>query len=207
MQCPSCGHPDAKAADDCGRCGFNLGALDGLLGSRQVTVDPLIDLASCLNIADAQKVRTLLDAFERRFPQIAITVFIGDLPSGVNPAMAGMWLINHASLERQGQAREGSFAVAVIINPVTSQAGVATGYAVEEALSSAGLHAWLSRAAPLLWHQEHAKAIRLIVDGIDQTLRAHGQARRRQISAVPAEPHLGLPALEPTQSDFSAPPQ
>ena len=205
MPCPSCGHQDADAADACGQCGFSLQQLMGVLGSRQVHAEPLIDLASCLSIADTQAVHVLLDAFERRFPQVAVTTFLGDLPGGINPAMAGVWLLNHARLERCGQPREARFALALIINPVTGRAGLATGFALEEALPSPFIRSLLAKAAPLLWHREHARAIRLVVDGLDQTLRRYGHARRRLISGASVGRHLGLHPIERQPRSREAP--
>lgn len=206
MPCPSCGFHNVHAADGCRHCGFHLEQVKRLLGYRQVTAEPLIDHACCLSIADAQAVRMALDAFERRFPQVAITVFLGDLPEGINPAMAGVWLLNQAELERFGKVRQSSFALALIINPVTGQAGIATGYALEDILPPATIQALLGRASPLLWHREHARAIGLMVDDLDKTMRRQGRAHRRQMIASTVGRLLGLRPAERQQEEAPAPP-
>ena len=206
MICPSCGHEDTPDTGACQGCGFSLAHLHALLGSRQVTAEPLIDHASCLSIVDNQAARALLDAFERRFPQVAITTFLGDLPAGVNPAMAGVWLLNQARLERLGQVRECRFGVAVIVNPVAGQAGIAVGYALEAVITPELTATLLSRASPLLWHREHAKAIALIVAGIDKALRSGGKARRRFFGGLGVGRHLGLQPVELARREASLPP-
>lgn len=147
-----------------------------------------------------------LDLFERRFPQVAVTVFLGDLPAGINPAMAGVWLLNQGVLERQGQPRQATYALAIIINPVTAQAGVATGYALETALPAHSIRTLLGRASPALWHREHAKGVQMILAGLDKALRKHGAPRRRLINLAAVGRFLGLrPAGQKTEEAATPP--
>jgi hypothetical protein len=165
------------------------------IGRDSVTVGRLIDHGACLGQVERRELRDDIDAFERRFPQVACTVFLGGLPTGVNAAEAAFWLVNHAVFLREGGARSAYWAIVLIVDPGGGEAALAMGYALEALMPSELGHSLLAMTTPHLLHREYVRATRHVLGGIDQRLRRLGQERLRGSVPAPAsnKSHLGLP--------------
>ncbi|MBL9146754.1 MAG: zinc ribbon domain-containing protein [Verrucomicrobiaceae bacterium] len=200
MSCPSCGASSSLMAAFCAACGFSLKTLQDGVGQHRVLLgDALVDPSKILRIAEFQDIQKHIDEFERRFPQIKATVFIGDLPLGVDVNGAVVWLINQGVVMRQDQIHPAEWTIALIIAPSHSQVSVGVGYALESILSHASLAAILGNARHHLWHREYGRAVRGILDGCQKLLVAAGKSRPRSHSrsGVVEGDHLGLPQIAP----------
>jgi hypothetical protein len=190
-----------------------LARTEALLGSHLVQVQKaVIDPLHSLRLADVQLLERLIDDFERRFPRVTFSVFVGDLPGGLGVSEAAVWLLNHAVIERRGTPMTSSWGILLVINPQVAQAGLAVGYALECVLPFGVLQSLLNSERHHLWHREFERSVRGLLDGIESRLRAVGAARRRVVhpSPVRAQDHLGLPKAGtlppqriPTQKTFA----
>lgn len=185
-------------------CGYSLAVTQGVVGCGRVSVEQLIDHGACLGAADRRVLTDRIDAFERRFPQVACTVFLGGLPVGVSAAEAGFWLVNHAVFQRAGGEREAGWALAVIIDPGSGEAALAAGYALEWVVTERVLNVALMAAAPHLQHREYVKATEHVLGDLDHRLRRLGRECIRSASGAANTSHLGLNShsLAPVGADL-----
>ena len=186
----------AFSGHSCPACGYELARTEALLGSHLVQVQKtVIDPLHALRLADVQLLERLIDDFERRFPRVTFSVFVGDLPGELGVSEAAVWLLNHAVTERRGAPVVLSWGILLVINPKAAQAGLAVGYALESALPAGVLRSLLGNVRHHLWHREFERSVKILLDGIDVRLRAAAQARRRMVRSSPvrAQDHLGLP--------------
>ena len=179
MNCPRCGitSPDATAA--CASCGFSLGGIDCRLGSHSVIINRLVDTQHLLRLRDTGRLESLLDEFERRFPQAFFTVFLGVLPRGVTTSEGGFWLLNHGVRTCQGIVRSNQYGLALVIDPSTHEASLSLGYEIEALISTVQARELLRKASAALWHGDHSRAVTLVVKGVDKLLRKGAKSRRR----------------------------
>lgn len=195
MICPHCFTTVSTGVSACGQCGCNLDAVQQCIGRDSVTVGSLIDHGACLGQVERRELTDAIDAFERRFPQVACTVFLGGLPAGVNSAEAAFWLVNHAVFLREGGARSAVWALVLIIDPGVGESAIGMGYALEAVMPVGLANSLLAAAAPHLLHREYVRAIQHVLGGIDPRLRRLGRERLR--GSLPAQAsnktHLGLP--------------
>ena len=179
MNCPRCGIASPNATAACASCGFNLGDIDRRLGSHSVVINRLVDTQHLLRLRDTGRLESLLDEFERRFPQAFFTVFLGVLPRGVTTSEGGFWLLNHGVRTCQGSVRSNEFGLALVIDPSTHEASLSLGYEVETIISPMQARELLRKASTSLWHGDHVRAIAVIVHGVDKLLRKGSRSRRR----------------------------
>lgn len=179
MQCPRCSAPICQDALHCGVCAFDLPTLDDKLGKVLASIDPVMDVAHCLRLADKAPLEALIDDLERRFPQMHLSVFLGVLPAGMNVSEAGFWILNRGVRKRRDKVCDNRFGLLIMVEPAARQAGIATGYALESILEEGALVALLEKHSHHLWHSDYGTALRHIILGIDSLLRAAGKARRR----------------------------
>lgn len=208
MICPSCGIPSSASDSGCEYCGFHVDALRRLLGANQVRLERLTNQAQALRLSDAQLLERRIDDFEHRFPQITVSVFLGELPHGIDPASAAVWLLNQGIMIRHDAVQSNRHSIVLIVNPRAAQAGIAVGYGLEHVLPRVFLRSLLAGVCPLLWHREFGKALRHALDGMDSRLRKLGKAQPRhgRVSG-PVGSHLGLATLGPPASKAAQLPQ
>lgn len=179
MTCPRCGMASALASPSCSSCGFSLAEVERRLGSHTVEINRLVDTQHLLRLRETTRLESLLDEFERRFPQVFFTVFVGVLPGGVTAAEGGFWLLNHGVRTCQGVVRMRENGIALVIDPSTHEASLSFGYGVEACISAEKGRELLRTASAALWHGDHGRAVAIIVKGIDRLLRSQTQPRRR----------------------------
>lgn len=157
----------------------------------------LIDPSKILRITEFQDVQQHIDEFERRFPQVKITAFLGDLPNGVDVSGAAVWLLNQGVVTRKDQMHPAEWMIVVIIAPAHSQASIGVGYALESVLPRASLAAVVGNVRHHLWHREYGRAVRGVLDGCERLLMAVGKSRPRRLpqSGMVGGGHLGLPKM------------
>ncbi|MDB6005368.1 MAG: hypothetical protein JWR15_2355 [Prosthecobacter sp.] len=149
------------------------------MGSHSVVINRLVDTQHLLRLRDSVRLEAQLDEFERRFPQVFCTVFLGVLPGGVSASEGGFWLLNHGVRTCQGEVRRNDHGIALVIDPSTHSASLCLGYALEPVITNERTAELLRHISPALWHGDYANAIAKMVRGIDKLLRKHGQSRHR----------------------------
>lgn len=179
MRCPRCSASLCQDALQCGACGFDLLTLDARLGKVLASIDPIMDVAHCLRLADRAPLEAMIDDFERRFPQVYLSVFLGVLPAGMTISEAGFWILNHGIRKRRDAVCDNRFGILVMVEPAARQAGIAMGYALEPVLSERALTSLLEKHSHHLWHSDYGTALRHLIAGVDTLLRSAGSARRR----------------------------
>lgn len=197
-------------ASACQLCAFDLASVQHLIGNQIVAAPHLIDQGDCIPLKDRQAINEAVDVFERRFPQIACTLFVGALLPSVAATEAAFWLINHARFDRPRGSRSPDWAVVCITDPVSGQAGLAFGYALESLLPTQAARQMLGAAEPHFTHREYARATKSMLAPLDKWLRSRGRARLRPSDGKQdaAASHLGLKIvsqLPPAAADLPRP--
>jgi hypothetical protein len=201
MFCPKCMARLPQPSVCCGHCHFSLAEVEGILGAQDAIIEPVMDVAHCLGVADRASLLAKVDEFERRFPQVHLALFAGLLPPVLNVATAGFWLLNHGVRTKHGRRMDNELGVVILIDPQAHQVGFSVGYGLEQMLAPEKLSALLEKARQRLQHRDYASAFRSLIRGIDQLLRSAANGRVRGAPAIPAQvkPNhvpLGLPEHE-----------
>lgn len=185
--CPHCAAGLQQNSPQCPACGFSLELLMKHFGGRLVQLDRLTDSAHCLRLREVRHLESVLDEFERTFPQVFASVLLGVLPGSVNVNEIAFWLLNRAVLNTHGHRRLNEFAIALVIDPVSKTAGITVGYALESILTPKVLSGILATLRTPLWHGEHASSIENCFKLIQKRLQSAALRVRRTEDILPPQ--------------------
>lgn len=204
MKCPHCSALLSASQASCMACGFSATAIRAYLGADWVRLERITDVAGRLNLRETRHLETVLDEFERRFPQCFMAAYIGVLPDTLTLPDLGFWLINHGAFQTHQITRRNDFAIVMLVDPLRQQASITLGYALEQALPEPVLLDILKKLRRPLHRGQVAEAIESACHRVDQVLRNLGRREQRQPDSLPASvgdaSDLGLHSLRPSQT-------
>ena len=202
IACPRCDAPAAVSHAACGRCGFSLQALITAFGADLIQLQRLTDDAHCLRLQEAQDLEGLLEAFERRFPQVFITAYFGVLPASLSVGELAFLLLNRGVFASGEGSRLNEHAIAFVVDPVTRQAGLMAGYALESWFPARLLRKILGKIRTPLWHGEYVNATASVLRSVEARLRkfASRDQRRQMLPPLSAEEFMASSGFQSLRS-------
>lgn len=202
MKCPHCSAPVALDQGICTGCGFSAEAIRAYLGADWVRLERITDVSGRLNLRETRHLETVLDEFERRFPQCFMAAYTGALPDTLTLPDLGFWLINHGAFQTRQITRRNDFAIVMLVDPLREQAAITVGYALEQILSEPVLSGVLAKVRTKLRQGRIASAMEDACQLIDQALRRAGRRQGAEPERLPTvvsdASDLGLQSLRGT---------
>jgi hypothetical protein len=160
------------------------------LGEEAVSLERIIDAAHCLRVKDRARLEGIVDDWERRFPQLLITVYLGVLPSSVTAGEAASWLLENGLRQSPQGIRNAAWAVVWVIDPAAHTLAISTGRSLAAFLPQAALEEWLRSNRFHFWHGEYVEGVSAMLELMGKVLRSTASPRRRQVT-TPPRAHLG----------------
>ena len=176
MKCPHCLCPVQNAQGYCLECGFSGATLQSYLGDQWVRLERITDAAHCLRLEEMRHLEIVLDDFEHALPQAFFAVYLGVLPSGLNVAELGFWLLNQGAFNTHQMMKRNDFGSVLVLDPSARSIGITLGYSIEGHFEGQGLTAMLSRACEFLKHGDYSGALQSIIQNVGKELQKHGKA-------------------------------
>jgi hypothetical protein len=170
MRCPACDAILREPAVDCPQCRFTLRNLDSIFGAVPLHSRYLSDRSATLTTAEIERLRELLQRFERKFPQALFSVFITELPEKTNIKEYAFWLANRSQFSSVEAIGSGNFDLLLVIDPVAESAALTIGYGLEKFLSEEDLRATLAAATPSLRGAQLEHGIRICIEEMTRRL-------------------------------------
>ena len=96
---------------------------------------PILDAAGIFKDKDIRRIEAGRDALRRRFPQFKWKICTVCLPPETSLPLFGFWLLNACPFHEKETLEERAWTVLLLVNAVSGQAAVVTGYAAEPFLS------------------------------------------------------------------------
>ena len=127
MKCPRCQASVRPAQTSSSACGFSATTLHNYLGNQWVRLERITDAAHCLRLEDARRLEIILDDFERTYPQAFFAVYLGTLPTNLNVAELGFWLLNQGAFNTHSVSRRNDFGIVLVVDPSTKTACITLG--------------------------------------------------------------------------------
>ncbi len=209
MKCPHCSSPITTGQAACPGCGFSASAIRAYLGADWVRLERITDVAGRLNLRETRHLETVLDEFERSFPQCFLAGYIGVLPDTLTLTDLGFWLINHGAFQTHQVSRRNDFAIVLLIDPLRQQAGFTVGYALENVLTEPVLQAILKKLNRPLQRGAFGQAVEQCSKLVEKALRSSASREPRQPERPPAvvgdASDLGLQSLRPPTRQLTRP--
>jgi len=165
-----------------------------LYGTEAVVAARLMDVEGVLPAEARASMEGTLDAFEMRFPQLFLLMYLGPLPAPVSPRQFAFWLLNHAAVPELDAMRPNERGLLLLVDPQGGTAVLTGGYFLENFITQEELDAVLRPAVRDLGRREYPAALAMVSDGLGSLLkkRAKEAARHPQrFFAPPPEPPPG----------------
>jgi len=199
MKCPHCFSEVTSGHSHCSQCGFSSAAIRAYLGSDWVRLERITDNSQRLSLRDTRHLETVLDDFERRFPQCFLAAYLGALPGTLTVSDLGFWLINHGAFHTHQISRRNDFGIVLVVDPLRQSACFTVGYALEQMLPESMLGGILERLRQPLKREEFSAVIETALRRIEKALRARASAEPRTSEQPPTivgdASDLGLQSL------------
>lgn len=171
MKCPSCGNVLATPEPRCPHCKLSLQRLDIKFGTVPRHSRYLSDRSGRLALNEMHALRGALRRFEKKFPQVLLSVFVGELARGASVSEYAFWLANRARFSSVHKTYADNFDMLLVIDVVGKAASLTTGYGLERHIAEEDLQAALDEISPRLRHGRIAEGIRGCVQFLADRLR------------------------------------
>lgn len=197
MKCPRCQASVRSEQNTCSACGFSATLLHNHLGNQWVRLDRITDAAHCLRLEDTRRLEIILDDFERSFPQAFFAVYLGSLPTNINVAELGFWLLNQGAFNTHSVSRRNDFGLVLVVDPAAKTASITLGYAIEPCFSPKALNQMMHSLGSHLRKGAFSMAIEASCSRAGDVLRRHAQAMRWQPDATVMADSIADIGLQP----------
>lgn len=165
----------------------------GLYGAEAVVAARLMDVEGVLPEEAGKKIVETLEAFESRFPQLFLLMYLGPLPAPVSPRQFAFWLLNHAAVPDMDAMRPNERGLLLVVDPQGGTAVLASGYYLENFVSQEELDAVLRGAVKDFGRHDFAGALETVAIGLAELLK-------KRAKEVARYPKRFLPAPGPPSS-------
>lgn len=150
MKCPSCAAHLSAPVSRCPECKFSLQRLDMKFGLVPRHSRYLSDRSGRLPIPDMEAIRKELRLFEKKFPQILLSVLVTELPAGSGVNEYAFWMANRARFSSVKKKENDNFDMLLVLDVVAQEAALTTGYGLEPYVNEEVLRSVLeAMAGPL----------------------------------------------------------
>lgn len=186
-KCPRCVQRIHRSAAGCPHCGFDMKDVDELFGEEDVRVAAFSDAAGALRAKERKEVRLLMNEFERRFPQLFFSVYIGAFEEVSHLRQFGFWLLNRGAFVDVEVSRPNACGILLAIDVSGKAAGVTYGYALHPFLDEDDTFAALSVGHPFFLQGLYYKGIEAVMKKLERVLVRRAKRARKDPSRYQEE--------------------
>lgn len=187
MKCPSCGTPLAAPAPRCEACKFSLQRLDMKFGLVPRHSRYLSDRSGRLALSEMTTLREALRLFEKKFPQILLSVLVTELPVGSGVREYAFWMANRARFSSIEKTQGENFDMLLVIDLAAGEAALTAGYGLEPHITEEELALALQSLFDPLQAGNMAEAIQACLRTLTTILREDSvRAKERELETARA---------------------
>ncbi len=160
-----------QAATSCPHCGFTVEHADELFGDQDVVLQKFSDPAGVLRMKERKPMRKLMERFEKKFPQLFVSVYLGAFEEMTSIRQFGFWLLNRAAFTDVDVDRPNENGILIVVDVTGKTAGITYGYSLLPYLDDESTFDALSAAHPYLIQGEFLQSIDHTIRKIEATLK------------------------------------
>lgn len=144
--------------------------VDLLFGAEDVRLAALSDAAGVLRAKERKEMRLLMNEFERRFPQLFFSIYIGAFEEVSHLRQFGFWLLNRGAFVDVEVSRPNACGILLSIDVSGKAAGLTYGYALHPFLDEDDTFGALSVGHPHFLQGQYFKGIETVMHRLEKTL-------------------------------------
>lgn len=136
LVCPSCGAIQEHAVAKCADCGFIGENTVSLFGLSAPPMESIVDPHELFTASEKKSLGRTISRFEKKFPQIHLTLLRTELPLRYDIKVFAFWYFNVAPLRAGEQAEDRMWSILLVQDPDNRRIAVIGGYLIEPFISS-----------------------------------------------------------------------
>ena len=183
MKCPSCATTLAAPEPRCPQCKLSLQRLDLKFGLVPRHSRYLSDRSQRLTLPEMKSLRHELRLFEKKFPQILLSVLLTELPTNHPVREYAFWMANRARFSSLEKTGSDNYDLLLVIDVASDTAALVAGYGLELYVSENDLAEVLQALARPLRAGDWAGGIHACLQALVAQLRECSVNARKQESA------------------------
>jgi uncharacterized membrane protein YgcG len=155
----------------CPACKLSLQRLDVKFGMVPRHSRYLTDRSGRLPLNEMEQLRASLRLFEKKFPQILLSLFIDNFPPGTSASEFAFWLANRARFSSIEQQAGENFDLLLVLDLATGSAALTSGYGLEASVPERYLEEALEAMAGPLRQGDISGGVRALLEVLTRRLR------------------------------------
>ncbi len=136
LLCPSCGATQSHAVAKCTDCGFTGENSVSLFGLAAPPMESIVDPQNLFTTSEKKSFIRAISLFEKKFPQIRLTLLRTELPPRYDIKVFAFWYFNVAPLRSGEQAEDRMWSILLVQDPDNRRIAVIGGYLIEPFISA-----------------------------------------------------------------------
>ncbi|MDB4265356.1 TPM domain-containing protein [bacterium] len=143
---------------------------DAVFGADDVVLDKFTDAAGVLRMKDREPLRRVLDRFERKFPQLFVSIYLGAFEDVESLQQCGFWMLNRAAYVDVDLDRPNENGILILVDVNAKSAAITYGYALLPYLDEDTTFAALSAGHPSFIQGDFAGALATVIKKLEACL-------------------------------------
>jgi uncharacterized membrane protein YgcG len=131
----------------------------------------LSDRSGRLELGEMEGLRESLRLFEKKFPQVLLSVFVAELAAGGSASEFAFWLANRARFSSVEKTTSDNFDLLLVVDVTTKTAALTTGYGLEKHVPEDELLEALHAGERWFREGELTKGIQACIDFLSRRFR------------------------------------
>jgi uncharacterized membrane protein YgcG len=152
--------------------------VDALFGDEDVRLAALTDAAGVLRAKERKQLRLVMNAFERRFPQLFFAIYVGAFEEVSHLRQFGFWLLNRGAFVDVEESRSNTNGIVLCVDVAGKAAGLSYGYRLQPFIDEEVTFAALSVGHPFLLQGQYLQGMEAVMRRLEATLKR--RSRRAQ---------------------------
>lgn len=150
--CPSCNATQANLANQCSFCGFTAQISVQRFPFEPPPLTRFVDPNGSLSNSEQRSLNKAISKFEKRFPQITVSVCVMTLPEGVDGREFGYWYFNSSAPTGPTEREQRIHKILLVVNEHDNTVSVTVGYGLDCFLDDITLDKISTKAEPKFRH-------------------------------------------------------
>ncbi len=155
----------------CPQCRFSLGKLDLRFGLVPAHSRLFTDRSGTLPLPNIKQLREQLRLFQKKFPQVLLSVFVNEFEPGTSAAEFAFWMANRARFTSADRVRGENCNLLLVIDLTSGTAALTSGYGLEAHVPEEALQAALDEFAAAVRDDDLTAGVQACIASLTRQLR------------------------------------
>lgn len=143
---------------------------DEIFGVEKIELTKFSDVAGVFRMKDREPMRRIMGAFEARFPQLFVSIYLGAFEDSRSLRQFGFWVLNRSVYLDLDEGKSNATGILILVDVNSKSASITYGYALMPYLDEDSTFAALSAGHPMFLQGDYPGALKAIIQKLEALL-------------------------------------